>query len=827
LYDHPCLIYETCAERLAVVAPFIRIGWERGERCLFFATETDIETILEELTSDGIDTADALGKGTLFIPDIHAIYGRDEPFDPERVLDFLNQAIINAKRDGHTGLRLIGDMPWTLEGTSGTEPLIEYEAKLNYFILKHDLPALCLYDRSRFPPEVLLDAIRTHPKMIFGNVVSRNHFHLPPDEFFSPKRTEAEVDHLLRGVTTYEELITELEERQSLLNAVVENSPDAIYVKDLRGRYLMINPAGAAFLGKKVDEVLGRDDSELFPADSAKMIIEADRHTTTCGVPFTFEETLDSAGMTRTFHSTKSVFCDANGKAIGLFGIARDISERKRMEEALLESEKLFRTLCDSAPIGIFRSDSEGNNIYCNPRWEEITGMSADEGKGTGWSKVIHPDDHEELGRIWHEAFSSGRIYRHEHRQLTPQGKTIWVRALATPVKNLDGTILGHVGTVEDITEIRQARQEMLKTQKLESLGVLAGGIAHDFNNILTAIIGNISLARLHMHVPEKAAKRLEEAEKAAARAKDLTQQLLTFARGGEPVKRIIDVTGLLKEAAGFAIHGSSVGCEFILADDLWPVDADEGQIGQVIHNLVINAVQAMPDGGIVTLRAENVDSMSDGKRSVMISVSDTGIGIPEEHLQSIFDPYFTTKQQGSGLGLATCFAIIKNHGGVITVESTLGKGTTFNVYLLASEHSIQAESALQSGAVQGSGRILVMDDEEPIREVVRIMLEDLGYTVECTENGSEAVELYRKRKEEGTPFDAVIMDLTVPGGVGGKEAVEMLLKINPDIKAIVSSGYSTDPVMANYRRYGFSAVLSKPFRPQEMSWILKELLAS
>ena len=516
---------------------------------------------------------------------------------------------------------------------------------------------------------------------------------------------------------------------------------------------------------------------------------------------------------------------NAQGKAVRLVGTHVDITGRKWAEKALRESEKLFHTLCDSAPIGIFRTDGEGNNTYCSPGWEKITGMSASEGMGMGWIKGIHPDDLEEHWKVWNKTVAAGHIYSHEHRRLTPQGETIWVRTLVTPVKSPDGKISGYVGTMEEISELRQARQDFLKNQKIEALGVLAGGLAHDFNNILTIILGNVSLARLQLHDPEKVTKQLEKAENATARAKDLAQQLLTFARGGEPVKKIVEVAGLLKEAAGFALHGSNVRGEFDLADDLWPVEADEGQLSQVIQNLVLNAVQAMPEGGSVTISAENVISPQEEKRFVKISVADTGSGISENHLQRIFDPYFTTKQQGSGLGLATCHSIIRKHGGKIRATSTLGKGSTFHISLPASEQERVSEPSSRKAVSHGSGRILVMDDEEDIRELTRAILEELGYTVETAENGTEAVDLYRQRKDEGTPFAAVILDLTIPGGDGGKDANEKLLKIDPDIKTIVSSGYSTDPVMANYRDYGFSSVLVKPYRSQEISKVLQELL--
>lgn len=509
------------------------------------------------------------------------------------------------------------------------------------------------------------------------------------------------------------------------------------------------------------------------------------------------------------------------------YAIVRDITSHKNLENALQDSEEQFRTLCNSAPIGIFSADRDGNSILSNPRWEEIAGLSAAECIGKGWTRAIHPDDREEQARTWLEAMSTGRVYSHEYRLLTPQGKTVWVRALANPIKGPEGTVLGYVWTVEDITELQQSRQEVLKAQKLESLGVLAGGIAHDFNNILTAILGNISLARLQLHDTAKLGKRLEEAETATTRAKELTRQLITFARGGEPLKKIIALPGLLREAAGFALHGSNVRCSFQLPDDIWSVEADEAQLSQVIHNLVINAVQAMPEGGTITIGAANVVSEQTGKRFVKISVTDTGTGIPAHHMQQIFDPYFSTRETGVGLGLATCHSILKRHGGKIRATSTLGRGSTFLVSLPAVEQAGPETAPKAPVPTCDRGHLLVMDDEEMIRELAEAILTEFGYSVECVENGAQAVERYAARKEENRGFSAVILDLTIPGGIGGRETMEQLLAIDPQVRAIVSSGYSDDPVVANFRRHGFSAVLSKPYRPQEMGRVLQELLAS
>jgi two-component system, cell cycle sensor histidine kinase and response regulator CckA len=528
----------------------------------------------------------------------------------------------------------------------------------------------------------------------------------------------------------------------------------------------------------------------------------------------------------RWYYSINSPIYHPDG-TISKQAMIHDITERKDLEKALLESEKQFRSLSDSAPIGIFKSDSQGNCTYFNPRWEEITGFSASQGMGKGWRALIHPDDLEELTLAWSQAAASGSTYCHEHRHVTPQGETVWVRVLANPIRGEHGAILGHVGTLEDITGLRQARKEILKAQKLESIGILAGGIAHDFNNILTAILGNISLAAYQMDEPEKVAQRLADAESAASRAKDLTQQLLTFARGGDPIKKVIEVPGVLKEAVAFALHGSDLGCVFDIADGVWPLEADEGQLIQVIHNLVLNAVQSMPEGGTVTVGAHNEPSRGQGGDFVEIFVADSGVGISEQHLEKIFDPYFTTKRQGSGLGLASCYSIINKHGGTLKAESVLEQGSTFRVQLPASKRHQVVQPKAGSRMIPGNSRVLVMDDEEIVWVLAKAVLEQLGYQAHCVENGTRAVEEYRRAMEEGNPFAAVILDLTVPGGVGGKEAIRMLLAIDPRVKAIVCSGYSTDPVMSSYREHGFSAVLSKPYRPHDLSGVLQDLLAS
>lgn len=345
--------------------------------------------------------------------------------------------------------------------------------------------------------------------------------------------------------------------------------------------------------------------------------------------------------------------------------------------------------------------------------------------------------------------------------------------------------------------------------------------------------MGNISLAKLYAKDDTGMIKRLDEAEKATMRAKDLTYQLLTFAKGGAPIKETSSIEDIVRDSCGFALRGSNVGYDFRPSQDLWPVEIDTGQISQVVGNLVVNAKQAMPEGGTIEITCANV-VLNEGQvatlpsgKYVLISVKDMGIGIPQRHLARIFDPYFTTKQGGSGLGLATSYSIIEKHDGHIDVKSVPGSGTTFHVYLPASNDQAPATKKIETRPIQGKGRILVMDDEEIIREIVKEMLIVLGYEVEVAENGAQAAQLYEQALDSDRVFDAVLMDLTIPGGMGGKEAIEKLLKIDPNVNAIVSSGYSNDQVMSNYRRYGFKGVVTKPYKIQDLSEVLHEVIPS
>lgn len=503
--------------------------------------------------------------------------------------------------------------------------------------------------------------------------------------------------------------------------------------------------------------------------------------------------------------------------------------EKQQAERALRESEEKYSNLFRFSNDGIFLYDLDGRILDANQRVLDKFGYSRAELLAMAVPE-LHPPEVLEVSLSAFEQIAADGVVNFEITFRKKSGD-VFPAEVSSSLFEFGGKRVIQ-GIVRDITGRKRLEEELLKVQKLESVGILAGGIAHDFNNILTAILGNIGLAKMHAELDTRLQQRLVKAEKACLRARDLTQQLLTFSKGGVPIRKIASVATLIEETAEFAVRGTNVYCMTLVPDDLWPVDIDEGQISQVINNLVLNAAQAMPEGGTVEVRAQGV-SLDEGQvlalpagRYVEVSIEDHGVGIPEKHLSKIFDPYFTTKQQGSGLGLATCYAIIKNHDGAVTVESELGAGTVFRFYLPASGEEVRPSQAVEAAIATGTGRVLVMDDEEVVREVAIQILGHLGFEAEAVSDGAEVIARYQESKAAGRPFDAVIMDLTVPGGLGGKEAVVRLLEIDPGAKAIVSSGYSNDPVMARFEEYGFSGVVSKPYTIKDLSETLRDVMA-
>lgn len=429
-------------------------------------------------------------------------------------------------------------------------------------------------------------------------------------------------------------------------------------------------------------------------------------------------------------------------------------------------------------------------------------------------------------------AIDHGESFDLELPFITTKGNRLWVHMIGH-ARQHNGKTFKVLGAFQDITERKKAEQELQKLQKLDSIGILAGGIAHDFNNMLGAMLGYTNLAQLDIADKDKTLDYLASIQNAISKATHLTQQLLTFSTGGTPVKELIDLKELIKEATGFALTGSNVKAEHRLGEDLLSVNADKGQMGQVIGNIVINANHAMPSGGTIKILAENVClekgnklALKEGKY-VKMAIQDKGIGIPEEDLTNIFDPFFTTKAKGHGLGLSTAYSIIKNHDGTITVDSDLGVGTTFEIYLPASQKQAFADKETEKAFVSGNGKILVMDDDEDMRESISKLLTVIGYEAVEAKDGAEGIKLYKAAMKSSSPVDVAILDLTVRGGMGGKETMKKLLKIDPDAKAIVLSGYSNDDVLGNYRKYGFKGAIPKPCDQLKLtktiSWLIEK----
>ena len=520
---------------------------------------------------------------------------------------------------------------------------------------------------------------------------------------------------------------------------------------------------------------------------------------------------------------------DENHLPFKWIGVCTDITTRKQSEQALRESEQRLRAILEASPDPMIRYNRMGHPQYLNPSFTEVFGWTQEELK----EKLVPfvPEDQKQLtAKKIKEIYTRGEPLRFETKRYTKDRRIRDIILSAAVTKGVDGEPTGLVVNLTDITEKKALEAQYEQAQKMESLGTLAGGIAHDFNNLLSGIFGYLDLARKKTKNP-KIAEYLTKAFNTSERAKGLTHQLLTFSKGGVPVKKIEPLVPFLKETTQFALSGANVSCSFDLPHDLWMCDYDKNQVAQVIDNIIINAHHAMPSGGKIQVTATNV-IVKEKEHPILfpgnyvkISISDTGTGIPEKYISRIFDPFFTTKQTGSGLGLATGYSIIKRHGGIIDVESEPGIGTTFHTFIPSAKIQKISEEKIVESRYRGSGRILILDDEEIIQEMLIDMLESLGFTTTSTSEGSQTVQAFKKASKQNNPFRAVILDLTVPGGMGGKKVVKEIRKRDKRIPVFVVSGYSADAAIAKPGEFGFTASLEKPFKVAELTRMFEQHL--
>jgi PAS domain S-box-containing protein len=628
-----------------------------------------------------------------------------------------------------------------------------------------------------------------------------------------------------------------LQSAEEKYRQLIETTDTGYVILDDQGHVLDANSEYVSLTGRSLhEEVIGHSVLEwTAPHDHARNAAEVAQCVDRGYVRNLEIDYIDPLGNLKPIEINATLFRIEGSMCI--LSLCRDITERKQAEAKLQKSEQFVRNILDTVDEGFIVLDRDYRILTANKAFCRNVGCGEEKIIGRYCYEVSHrvgrPCFEEGEECAVKQVFETGNPHTTIHRRKSADGNILIAETKAYPIKDASGAVNSVIETIINITEKNLLEEERLKTQKMESIGTLAGGIAHDFNNLLQGLFGYIAMAKMTIDQKEKALSMLDQAEEALHLTVNLTTQLLTFSKGGKPVKNLIKIRPVVENAVKFALSGSHTNYEMDIPADSWSVEADEGQLAQVIQNIVLNANEAMAGSGTVRISLANmlvakdsIVSLHYGGLFVRVSIQDSGIGIPEQNLARIFDPYFTTKQKGSGLGLATSYSIIKNHGGVIDVKSEINCGTTFTIYLPAIKDAEIGTMTTTSNAVKTKkGKILLMDDEEMVRNVGQEMFALLGHDLVSAEDGRKAIELFQQAREAGTPFDLVILDLTVKGGMGGNEAIAALLKIDPQVKAVVSSGYSTDSEMADYRKYGYIAVLSKPYKLQEIGELLQELL--
>ncbi len=612
----------------------------------------------------------------------------------------------------------------------------------------------------------------------------------------------------------------------NLFRELYEFSPLMHFIIDSEGYVLSANKNGAKVLGYKHDELIGQQVLDVFHPDDKKLVLKQIRECLKEPNKIHNWELrkIRKDGNVLWVKESARVISEDGQKFI--FIICEDISEQKKAKASVVEWRNRYEAAINASSQLLYDWDTLTNKVTYGGDLERILGYSENEIQDdlNHWLELIHPEDIEQFQDELDRVVNKKEPFNLEYRVRKKGGDYIVVEDKGFFFMDSDEEKSRMVGFVADITQRKNIEEELLRAKKLESLGVLAGGIAHDFNNLLTSIIGNLSIAKTHPKIDDQLLQLFSEIEDATDRASDLVAQFLTFSKGGAPVKKLVsNFDDFICDVANFAVSGSKSKCEFSIEDGLWNIELDESHISQVIENIVINAQQSMPDGGtikvnVINLLVKKTDKIQPGSgKYIKITIEDNGIGIDQKDLDKIFDPYYTTKEQGHGLGLSSVYSIVTNHGGNIDVESKLGVGTKFHIYLPSSDKLAKSKSSPKKSVSYGKGRILLMDDEALIRKATGRMLKKIGYDVDYASDGVEAIDKYKQAKENN-PFDVVIMDLTIPGGMGGSEAIKILRSLDPNIRAVVSSGYYNDPVLSDYQKFGFNAIVKKPYRIEVLS---------
>ena len=848
---HICQFYKMKENLSDILSPFFKAGLENNEFCLWLTSwPLDVDETKACVKKDENNFGDYIATGQMVILDYKEWYHTLEKSGYSNLLEGLIGQEKSAREKGFEGLRIFGDASWL--GSKDWGQFQKFESDLVEGIGKYRIVYLCSYFLDSCTVSDIAEVVNNHESILF----------------------EQAGKWVFKDSIKTNRIMHQLESSEIRYRRLFETAQDGILILNAdSGKIIDVNPYLEDMLGYSHKDFLGKRLWEIGPFKDIKTSKAAFQELqnkqyvryehlpleTKNGVPIAVEfvsnvylidgerviqcnirditirkraeEALAAARSeleTRVEERTAQL-AKVNEKLV------QEINERKQTERALKESEVRFQTLTENTTDLVWEMNTQGIYTYVNPEVKNILGYNPEEIVGKTPFDFMPEKNRAALARQFQKLIKSQKpLIRLENTYVRKDGGLVILETNGVPFFDQPGCLGGYRGIDRDITERKQAQDELNKVTKLESISILAGGIAHDFNNMLTGIMGNITLAQKYVEKGGNAYDRLVDAERASLLAKDITQQLLTFSGGGTPIKKPTSISSLLKESVAFALSGSDVRCDFNIPDNLWAADADEAQINRVINNIVINADQAMPEGGVINVSIENVVVKNKSYlplpkgNYLKIMIKDHGTGIPEKLLPRIFEPYFTTKKKGSGLGLATAYSIIKNHGGYMTIESKLGEGTTIYIYIPATNAPLPEIDEQEDISYTGGGRkILVMDDEEMIRKLLQNSLTEIGYKVELAVNGTEAIEMYVEAEKSGKPFDAVILDLTIPGGIGGKETIKKLREINSNITAIASSGYTNGPVMANYHKYGFSGIVAKPFHIAAMEKTLHDVISA
>lgn len=644
--------------------------------------------------------------------------------------------------------------------------------------------------------------------------------------------------------------VTALQNNENRFRYLMEILPEGIIFFDQTGKISSINSSLQKIVGPGCDQIVGSRCSDLpwhFAVPDRQAVAEDDGsifdYIMKTGKAVAGKECIwEFPGGKRIILSVNAAPClDENGNIDGVVAAMTDVTLSKQADIGANEIKEVYERLTSYADEALLRAQfSDGRTVYINEAAEKILGYSLDDYLNDPkiYAKFILPEYYPR----WLAAIAEMKGGKDFVKNLilamsAKDGRTVMMEFTVIAIKDQKGKIVYLESLGRDITARGFMEMELAKAQKLESIGLLAGGIAHDFNNILTAILGSLSLAKIEATSPDKLYERLTRAEEHCLKAKSLTKRLLTYSRGGSPLRKTSSLAKVLQEAAIFSVSGKNIKCKFDFADDLWSAQIDEGQMHQVTHYLVTNAAEAMPQGGTIEIGAQNKRLNADQVPPLLAGnylqwyVKDHGVGIPKEHMKKLFDPYFTTKQmsniKGMGLGLAICYSIVKNHEGLIIVDSEPGAGTIFTVYIPAVDEECGKRNTKGNEEIKKSAqpKILLIDDERILLEVTSSMLIHLGYEVATAECHEEALAIYGKAKEAGRPFSLIIMDLTLRGDEGGETAIRRWLAIHPEVKAIISSGYVRDPVIEEYWKYGFTGAIMKPYTIAELEKALAKVI--